>query len=633
MPRDHGYPAGPPANKHDLLCPSGLLPPPDDGSGADEGDVPSSEALHDDIMLLRSASEILRALDDFRAGGGASAAAAAARLQNLCSVYSYDDGPRPPLSRGLAVVGVARQSLGSVRKLLAGGGTGGNGGGGGAEARLLRPCAVAVKRGDGPSNFARLDPRRDVPNSASFARLCRLLRREGLVAVVAPDKYGRFALLRPSAADAVHENGEQGEGRQQPRRRRPSSSALPDLPPEDFYAELFVGRLEEAREYLASSGSAASDREQLEDAPPPSSSPIWQPSTPPVPPPPDDHDREQTSSPVFRPSTPPLDDSNFISGSAPMWQPPGDDDTGEGGLWEPPGAAGRDGGGGQDGYGDSGGLWQPPAGAYGWSAEENGGGGGGNDKRRRDGGDDEDEDGGGDGAASSSSAEFHADSGAAAADAFYSGLTRTLDTRADSRIYHMRAFNGWVKATQIQELDPKSSAPAAKGRPGHRQPQRGGLRVLDLACGKGGDLGKWALHPRGISNYVGIDVARGSLRDAAVRARAPNLRPKLPRCTFTCADLGSDVPGRPKSSRGKGKMQRLLTWSLQDEPPHSEGPPEFRLARGGGVSPGDRFDAVSIQFAIHYMMSSRYAFSFFASFARRDGWNIPSQLDVWTCEI
>jgi mRNA (guanine-N7-)-methyltransferase len=157
--------------------------------------------------------------------------------------------------------------------------------------------------------------------------------------------------------------------------------------------------------------------------------------------------------------------------------------------------------------------------------------------------------------------------------------------------------------------------------------------VLDLACGKGGDLGKWALHPRGISNYVGIDVARGSLRDAAVRARAPNLRPKLPRCTFTCADLGSDVPGRPRSRRGKGKMQRLLTWSLQDEPPHSEGPPEFRLARGGGVSPGDRFDAVSIQFAIHYMMSSRYAFSFFASFARRDGWNIPSQVDVWTCEI
>jgi mRNA (guanine-N7-)-methyltransferase len=32
---------------------------------------------------------------------------------------------------------------------------------------------------------------------------------------------------------------------------------------------------------------------------------------------------------------------------------------------------------------------------------------------------------------------FHANEGAAAADVFYSGLTRSLDTRADSRLYHM----------------------------------------------------------------------------------------------------------------------------------------------------------------------------------------------------
>jgi hypothetical protein len=71
---------------------------------------------------------------------------------------------------------------------------------------------------------------------------------------------------------------------------------------------------------------------------------------------------------------------------------------------------------------------------------------------------------------------FHADAGAAAADRFYSGLTRTLDTRAESRLYHMRAFNGWVKATQVQELDPKTSS---------KKPNSP-LRVLDLACGKGG---------------------------------------------------------------------------------------------------------------------------------------------------
>lgn len=38
-----------------------------------------------------------------------------------------------------------------------------------------------------------------------------------------------------------------------------------------------------------------------------------------------------------------------------------------------------------------------------------------------------------------------------------------------------------------------------------------GLRVLDLACGKGGDLGKWAAHPDGVEKYVGSDIAFGSL--------------------------------------------------------------------------------------------------------------------------
>ena len=84
---------------------------------------------------------------------------------------------------------------------------------------------------------------------------------------------------------------------------------------------------------------------------------------------------------------------------------------------------------------------------------------------------------------------FHTDSGAAAADKFYSNLTRSLGTRADSMLYHMRNFNGWIKATQIAELDPltiDSSSANSKKRKRTKHP----LRVLDLACGKGGDLGK-----------------------------------------------------------------------------------------------------------------------------------------------
>jgi mRNA (guanine-N7-)-methyltransferase len=159
-----------------------------------------------------------------------------------------------------------------------------------------------------------------------------------------------------------------------------------------------------------------------------------------------------------------------------------------------------------------------------------------------------------------------------------------LGTRADSHLYHMRAFNGWVKATQIQELDPKT----IKNRDGP-------MRVLDLACGKGGDLGKWILHPRGVSNYVGIDVARGSLKDAAIRAR--NMKNKLKKCTFTCADLGADVCGRIKSAKHKN-MQKLSSWSLQNEPRNNSGDPLFKMVRGGGISLEDKFDVVSVQVSL-----------------------------------
>eukprot|EP00581_Thalassiosira_minuscula_P018344 CAMPEP_0183720402 /NCGR_PEP_ID=MMETSP0737-20130205/13019_1 /TAXON_ID=385413 /ORGANISM="Thalassiosira miniscula, Strain CCMP1093" /LENGTH=925 /DNA_ID=CAMNT_0025950257 /DNA_START=116 /DNA_END=2893 /DNA_ORIENTATION=- len=204
---------------------------------------------------------------------------------------------------------------------------------------------------------------------------------------------------------------------------------------------------------------------------------------------------------------------------------------------------------------------------------------------------------------------FHANAGAAAADAFYSGLTRSLDTRADSRLYHMRAFNGWVKATQIAELDPDTSrAPAGGANAGGKKRSRNSpMRVLDLACGKGGDLGKWALHNRKLENYVGVDVARGSLVDAAIRARQMSKKKSNPlrKCTFTLADLGEDVPGRKRSKYAK-RMQRLLTWSMQNETPEEKGEdPAFAPEEGGGIDESDKFDVVSIQFAIHYMMSTR----------------------------
>lgn len=273
-----------------------------------------------------------------------------------------------------------------------------------------------------------------------------------------------------------------------------------------------------------------------------------------------------------------------VEASGELWQPPGAEASGD--LWQPSGAD-------QD-TANTGFSWQPPSNgdteeaafdfgngaataSNAWEPESPGD--DANDKKRKRGED----------------SEFHANSGAAAADAFYSGLNRTLDTRAASRIFHMRSFNGWIKATQIQELNPKTKLPGSNKLGGP-------IRVLDLACGKGGDLGKWILHPRTIGNYVGIDVARGSLRDAALRVRS--MRQKLKLCTFTVADLGADVPGRLKSPK-RTQMQKLLSWSLQDEADNETDTPEFKMVRGGGVSQQDKFDVVSVQFAIHYMMQTR----------------------------
>ncbi|CAB9509244.1 mRNA cap guanine-N7 methyltransferase [Seminavis robusta] len=289
-----------------------------------------------------------------------------------------------------------------------------------------------------------------------------------------------------------------------------------------------------------------------------------------------------------------------------MWQPPGstDDNNNNDNLWQPPG-----GGGAAD---DSAGLWMPPSAGdqpdFGatsasdfttnnnadkeqpaWNPSNNDADDDANtthpDKKRS--------------AEDMESSIFHKDTGAATADKFYSGLTRTLDTRSESRLYHMRSFNGWVKATQIQELNPQTQGGRKRKGVSGNPP----MRVLDLACGKGGDLGKWTIHSRKMSRYVGLDVARGSLKDAAIRARG--IRNKLDNnATFTVADLGADVPGRLKSHKRK-HMQPLLSWSLQDESPHETGTPEFKPVRGGGVSLTEKFDVVSIQFAIHYMMSTR----------------------------
>ncbi|KNB45311.1 mRNA cap guaninemethyltransferase [Blastocystis sp. subtype 4] len=116
------------------------------------------------------------------------------------------------------------------------------------------------------------------------------------------------------------------------------------------------------------------------------------------------------------------------------------------------------------------------------------------------------------------------------------------EVRSSSRILHLRNLNNWIKFTLIHEYGPLQG------------------RVLDLACGKGGDLKKWKeQHP---SEYVGVDIAEGSIHDAVRRFK--EIRGVNFPARFGVANLGTcDLSG----------------W----------------------LDPSERFDVVSCQFAMHYM--------------------------------
>lgn len=135
-----------------------------------------------------------------------------------------------------------------------------------------------------------------------------------------------------------------------------------------------------------------------------------------------------------------------------------------------------------------------------------------------------------------------------------------LAARSVSSILHLKNFNNWVKAVLISEYAP-----------------HGCPRVLDLACGKLGDLHKWRL--AGVSHYCGVDISGGNVHDGALRFNSlggSGMRAKLVR-----ADLGA-----------------------------------VHLPTAGVLAPGEAFDAVSVQFALHYFFDDELrALRFFRNVA------------------
>ncbi|KAF6166595.1 hypothetical protein GIB67_005457 [Kingdonia uniflora] len=163
----------------------------------------------------------------------------------------------------------------------------------------------------------------------------------------------------------------------------------------------------------------------------------------------------------------------------------------------------------------------------------------------------------------------------------YSARTnQSLQQREASPIIHLKRLNNWIKSVLVQLY----------ARPGDA--------VLDLACGKGGDLIKW--DKAKIGYYVGIDIAEGSIEDARQRYNGQDGHHKQPkRHSFPARLICGDC------------WEVRLDRALKDDAP---------------------FDVCSCQFAMHYSWSTeartRRAFANISSLLRPGGTFIGTMPDA-----
>ena len=152
--------------------------------------------------------------------------------------------------------------------------------------------------------------------------------------------------------------------------------------------------------------------------------------------------------------------------------------------------------------------------------------------------------------------------------------------KTDSRIKGLRSFNNWVKSTIIHKFSPNDS---------DQYP----LRVLDIGCGKGGDLGKWQQAPQTVELYVGVDPAEVSIDQA--RDRYMQMR------------SGGHRGGRGgRGGHHGGRQQRTFDAEFFAEDAFTYSLGDIPLIREVGFGPGSRwgpsggFDVVTMMFCMHY---------------------------------
>ncbi|KAI9926850.1 hypothetical protein ASPWEDRAFT_46085 [Aspergillus wentii DTO 134E9] len=174
--------------------------------------------------------------------------------------------------------------------------------------------------------------------------------------------------------------------------------------------------------------------------------------------------------------------------------------------------------------------------------------------------------------------------------------------KTESKIKGLRSFNNWVKSTVIQKFSPDEEFVArhvgtkdwADGI-GPPPVEERRLLVIDLGCGKGGDLGKWQLAPQPVDLYVGLDPADISIAQAQDR--------------YNGMRSGRGSRGRrnpifhaefsPKDCFGDWLGDIPIVQQVGIDPNAGPGGSAMASRWGGGG-----FDVVVSMFAIHYAFES-----------------------------
>jgi mRNA (guanine-N7-)-methyltransferase len=161
----------------------------------------------------------------------------------------------------------------------------------------------------------------------------------------------------------------------------------------------------------------------------------------------------------------------------------------------------------------------------------------------------------------------------------------------ESQIKGLRSFNNWIKSALIHKFSPEEKAEEEElgwGEEAKAPVEQSPLRVLDIGCGKGGDLQKWQNAPQQVGLYVGLDPAETSIEQANDRFREMR-RKNRNRSMMDARFFTQDCFGASIADVG---IVREVGIDLSV----GNGQPS-RFAKGG-------FDIVSCMFAMHYSFES-----------------------------